>query len=161
MHFKKKYNKEVRTYLQGLRPFKDNLPKKFKSIFKKRGFLYSEILAKWQSIVGDEISKKSYPASLKFVDENSANLILSVKRGDEIQIEYSKNKIIDKINSFFGYDLIKNIKLVTFSKIYEKKLKTNRLLLKNSYNKFESKIKDIKNDNIKIAFLKLINTIKK
>ena len=95
------------------------------------------------------------------MDENSANLILSVKRGDEIQIEYSKNKIIDKINSFFGYDLIKNIKLVTFSKIYEKKLKTNRLLLKNSYNKFESKIKDIKNDNIKIAFLKLINTIKK
>ena len=42
-------------------------------------------------------------------------LMLAIKRGDEINIEYSKNEIINKINSYFGYKLINEIKLQTFN----------------------------------------------
>ena len=41
-------------------------------------------------------------------------LALGIKRGDEILIEYSKKEIMDKINSYFGYKLIDEIKLQTF-----------------------------------------------
>ena len=36
-----------------------------------------------------------------------------VKRGNEVNFEYSKNLVIEKINSFFGYDAIQNIKLLS------------------------------------------------
>ena len=33
-----------------------------------------------------------------------------VKRGNEVNFEYSRNLILEKINSFFGYDAIQNLK---------------------------------------------------
>ena len=39
-----------------------------------------------------------------------------VQRGFEIELEYSKQKIIDKINYFFGKEIVNIIKLRTFSK---------------------------------------------
>ena len=111
MHFKKNNNKEVKTYLQGLRPFGNSLPRGLKHTFKKRGFLYFEILTKWKLIVGNRISKISYPKSLKTGNNNDSALILAVERGSEIDIEYSKHQIINKINSFFGYNCISHITL--------------------------------------------------
>ena len=40
--------------------------------------------------------------------------------GKELEIEYAKKEIIDKINSFFGYNCINQIKL----KIIQEKIKT-------------------------------------
>ena len=42
-------------------------------------------------------------------------LLIAVKRGDEINVEYSKREIINKINSYFGYELINKIKLQTIN----------------------------------------------
>ena len=36
-------------------------------------------------------------------------LVLNVIHGKEVEIEYEKNEIIDKINSFFGYNCIKEM----------------------------------------------------
>ena len=82
--------------------------------------------------------------------------MLAVKRGDEINIEYSKKKIIDKINSYFGYKLINEIKLQTIN--YESR-KTKKTILKFSKN-FEKKINEIKNKNIRNSLSLLLKTIK-
>jgi len=37
-----------------------------------------------------------------------------VKRGHEVDLEYSKKDMIEKINAFFGYNVIKKIKLLSF-----------------------------------------------
>ena len=42
--------------------------------------------------------------------DKNGTLVLAVKRGNEIDIEYSKKEIINKINSYFGYKLINEIK---------------------------------------------------
>ena len=47
-------------------------------------------------------------------------LEVMVKRGHEVELEYSKKNIIDKINSFFGYDLISSLKVYTFDRTDEK-----------------------------------------
>ena len=56
----KQNNKESRTYVQGLRAFGNTLPRGLKSILKKNGYNYSEIVSKWLFLVGEEISNCSY-----------------------------------------------------------------------------------------------------
>jgi len=115
MHYKQN-NKESKTYVQGLRSFGNTLPRSVKSILKKNGYNYSEIISKWSLLVGKNISNCSYPKSIKMIKGNTDGiLVLAVKRGNEINVEYSKKEIINKINSYFGYQLISEIRLKTFS----------------------------------------------
>ena len=37
-----------------------------------------------------------------------------VKRGHEVDLEYSKKIILDKMNAFFGYNAVDKVKLTTF-----------------------------------------------
>ena len=157
MHYKQ--NKQSRTYVQGLRPFGNTLPRGLKGILKKNGYNYSEIISKWNMLVGKDISSCAYPKSIKMKKGNSnGTLVLAIKRGDEINIEYSKKEIIDKINSYFGYNLINEIKLQTFNS-ENKKTKNKNNLAKFSEN-FKEKIDKIKNENIKNSLFQLLKTIK-
>ena len=54
MHYKQN-NKESKTYVQGLRPFGNTLPRSVKGILKKNGYNYSEIISKWSMLVGKDI----------------------------------------------------------------------------------------------------------
>ena len=121
MHYKQN-NKESRTYVQGLRSFGNTLPRGVKKILKKNGYNYTEIISKWSSFAGKEVSGCSYPKSIKMThDSKNGILFLSVERGNEINIEYKKNNIINKINSYFGYNLIKEIRLQTLNVVKKKK----------------------------------------
>ena len=60
---------------------------------------------------------------LSFVIQNHLkiliNLVLAllhimVKRGHEVDLEYSKKQIIDKMNSFFGYAVVEKLKFSQF-----------------------------------------------
>ena len=159
MHYKQN-NKESRTYVQGLRSFGNTLPRSVKSILKKNGYNYSEIISKWNFLVGKDISSYSYPKSIKMTHSNSSGiLILLVERGNEINIEYSKKKIIDKINSYFGYKLISEIRLQTFNTTAKKNKKQN--ILNKSSEEYKKKINEIKNKNIRNSLIELLDIAKK
>ena len=157
MHYKQ--NKQSRTYVQGLRPFGNTLPRGLKGILKKNGYNYSEIISKWNMLVGKDISSCSYPKSIKMKEgDSNGTLILVIKRGDEINIEYSKKEIINKINSYFGYKLINEIKLQTINS-ESRKIKNKNTLDKFSKN-LEEKINKINNKNIRNSLSQLVKTIK-
>jgi len=158
MHYKRN-NKESKTYVQGLRSFGNTLPRGVRGILKKNGYNYAEIISKWNLLMGKDISNFSYPKSIKMTKgNNNGILVIAVKRGNELNIEYSKKKIIDKINSYFGYRLINEVKLQTFnSKI--KKIKKTNILSKFSKN-FEKKVNEIENENIRNSLSELLNEIK-
>ena len=159
MHYKQN-NKESKTYVQGLRAFGNTLPRGVRGILKKNGYNYSEIISKWSILVGKDISNCSYPQSIKMKKGNSNGmLVLGIKRGDEIQIEYAKKEIMDKINSYFGYKLIDEIKLQPFSSEMNKK-KEKKNIEKFSKN-FQKKINEIKSESIKSSLSQLLKTIKK
>ena len=110
-------------------------------------------------LVGKEISSCSYPKSIKMKKgDSNGTLIIGIKRGDEIQIEYSKKEIMDKINSYFGYKLIDEIKIQTFSSQINKN-KENKITEKFSVN-LQKKINEIKNESIKNSLNQLLKTIK-
>ena len=157
MHYKQN-NKESKTYVQGLRPFGSTLPRGLKGILKKNGYNYSEIISKWSMLVGKDISNCSYPKSIKMKKGNSnGTLVIQIKRGDEIQVEYAKKEIMDKINSYFGYKLIDEIKLQTFGSEIKKK-REKKITEKFSKN-FQEKIDKIKNETIKNSLSDLLKTI--
>jgi len=159
MHYKQN-NKESKTYVQGLRPFGNTLPRGVKGILKKSGYNYSEIISKWNMLVGKNISSFSYPKSIKMTKgNNNGILILAVKRGNEINIEYSKEEIINKINSYFGYKLINEIRLQVFNSINKKEQEKNTL--DKSSKKFKEKINEIKNKDIRDSLSQLLDIAKK
>jgi len=159
MHYKQN-NKERKSYVQGLRAFGNTLPRTIKGILKKNGYNYSEIISKWNLLVGKDISSYCYPKSIKMTQSNkSGTLILSVERGNEINVEYAKREIISKINSYFGYKLIDEIRLQTFNVVSKKEKERNTI--DKSLKKFEKKINEIKNKDIRKSLSQLLNIAKK
>ena len=159
MH-RKQNNKESKTYVQGLRPFGNTLPRGLKGILKKNGYNYSEIISKWSILVGKDISNCAYPKSIKMKKDNSnGTLILAVNRGDEINVEYSKKEIIQKINSHFGYKLIDEVKLKTINSKYSDS--KNKEAKKKFSKNFQKKIDQIENKNIRESLSELLKEANK
>ena len=97
-----KNNNKTHTYIQGLRPFSSSIPKTLKKHLRKGGYNYSNIVDNWTKMVSKEISDACYPLTVKIGKEmKDGTLVLNVIHGKELDVEYKKNEIIDKINSFF------------------------------------------------------------
>ena len=112
----------------------------------------------WTNIVSKKISDACYPIAVKMGKEmKNGTLILNVIHGKELEIEYEKKEIIDKINSFFGYDCISHVTL----KIVEEAIKSKKSVLKiKNLSKIEEKMKSVKNNELKKSlgnFLKAFN----
>ncbi len=154
-----KNNNKTQTFIQGLRPFSSSIPKTLKKHLRKGGYNYSNIVDNWTRIVSAEISNACYPINVKIGKEmRDGTLVLNVTHGKEVDIEYSKNEILDKINSFFGYKCISNIKL----KIVKEKINSKKKFLPKIKNltKIEEKLSKVNNNDLKSSlnnFLKAYN----
>ena len=154
-----KNNNKTQTFIQGLRPFSSSIPKTLKKHLRKSGYNYSNIVDNWTKMVSKKISDASFPVSIKMGKEmKGGTLILNVIHGKELLIEYEKNEIIDKINSFFGYNCINNINL----KIVQNTINNrNNILPKiKNLNEINEKIKEVNNSQLKNSlknFLKAYN----
>ena len=142
------------SFIQGLRPFSSSIPKTLKKHLRKGGYNYSNIVDNWTKIVSKKISDSCYPITVKMGKEmKDGTIILNVIHGKELEVEYEKTEIIDKINSFFGYNCINHVtlkivqdkinyknkifpKIKNLLKIKEKMSKVNNKELKNSLNNF-------------------------
>ena len=157
MHFKN--NNKTQTFIQGLRPFSSSIPKTLKKHLRKSGYNYSNIVDNWTKMVSKKISDACYPMTVKMGKEmRDGTLILNVIHGKEMEIEYEKKEIIDKINSFFGYNCISNVTL----KIVEDKIKFDKKIFPkiNNLSKIEKKMNKINNKDLKNSlnnFLKAFN----
>ena len=160
MQFKNNTKQRFKT-IQGLRSFKDTLPKNIKKIIKKKGHIFSETLNNWKYIVGNEIFQICYPKLFKNSNKfGVSTLHVMVKRGHEIDLEYSKKEIMNKMNSFFGYAVVEKLKFISFDDAQTrfKKIDENENHVTNS--KFTDRINDIKNDKIKKSLLELTKLFK-
>ena len=160
MHGKKNYiNKSIYS-IQGIKTVGKSLPHGLKTILKKGGYNYSTIINNWTQLVGKKISDISYPKSIKTgKDLKNGVLILNVNHGDQLLVEYSKKEIIDKINLFFGYQFIKEVKI---SLIKNKIIQKNSYLEKNeSVLKYEDKINKISDTSLRNNLNSLIDAFGK
>ena len=154
-----KNNNKTQTFIQGLRPFSSSIPKTLKKHLRKGGYNYSNIVDNWTKMVSKKISDACYPLTVKMGKEmREGTLVLNVIHGKEMEVEYEKQEIIDKINSFFGYNCISQVTL----KIVQDTIKTNEKVfpkIKN-FSKIEEKMNKVNDDGLKSSlnnFLKAFN----
>ena len=83
------------------------------------------------------------------------------KRGHEVDLEYSKKEIMNKMNSFFGYSVVEKLKFVSFDDnqniLSSDTDKENNVTIM----KYQNKINDIKNNKIKKSIMELTKVFKK
>ena len=154
-----KNNNKTQTFIQGLKPFSSSIPKTLKKHLRKGGYNYSSIVDNWTKIVSKKISDACYPITVKMGKEmRNGKLILNVIHGKEMDIEYEKKEIIDKINSFFGYNCISQIIL----KITQDKINTNEKVFPKikDISRIKKKMNKVKDKDLKSSlnnFLKAYN----
>ena len=160
MHFKK-YTKQRNGSIQGLRSFKDTLPKNIKKVINKRGQIYSETLNNWKYIVGENLFKVCYPKSYKNSNKFTVStLLIMVKRGHEVDLEYSKKEIINRMNAFFNETVVERVKFTSFNDEKKVTLKKNKSKLNVTNDNFNNKINNVKNEKIRRSLLELTKVFK-
>ena len=160
MQFKNNTKQRFKT-IQGLRSFNDTLPKNIKKIIKKKGHIFSETLNNWKYMVGNEIFQICYPKSFKNSNKfGVSTLHVMVKRGHEVDLEYSKKDIMDKMNSFFGYNVVEKLKFISFDSSqtkFKRQVEENNSV---TNNKYADRVNSIKNDKVKKSLLELTKIFK-
>ena len=153
MHSRKDNNKN-NSFIQGLRPFSRTIPNGLKKLLKKGSYNYSNIIDNWTKMIGKDVSNICYPSTIKMGKEmNNGTLVLNVIHGNELTVEYGKQEIIDKINSFFGFKCIKVVKLKVVQERKKPKQKLSMNKLKKNYN---NNLNSVNNENLKNSLNKLI-----
>ena len=156
MHNKKN---KLNFLIQGLKPFSSSIPKTLKKHLKKGGYNYSNIVDNWTKMVSKKISDACYPITVKIGKEmRDGTLVLNVLHGKELEVEYEKKQIMDKINSFFGYSCISQVTL----KIIQEKIsrEKNQFAKIKDFSKIDQKMNKVKDAQLKSSlnnFLKAFN----
>ena len=86
-------------------------------VIGKRGVLFGKLLGNWKDIVGAEMAAKALPIELKFAGKadktkNQATLVLAATSSSAVELQYEIALLKEKLNMFFGYSAIKDIKII-------------------------------------------------
>ena len=159
MQFKNNSKQRFKS-IQGLRSFKDTLPKNIKKLINKRGHIFSETLNNWKHIAGEDLFKVCYPKAYRSSNKfGVSTLLIMVKRGHEIELEYSKKKIMDKINFFFQNQVVERIKFKSFNDEKSDK-KENEPQSYGIKNRFEKNLTNVENESLKKSLIELTKVFK-
>ena len=156
MAYKKKYF--------GAQTLSNFLPDEVKKILKKRGFAELELLKNWENIVPKKYISLISPIKIKpNSQKEGGHLVLKVDPTIAFAVEHEKEKIIKKINAFFGYQAIVKLELIQ-GKIDNKdiKLSNNNKSLKDETNVSNRYSKElIEYPELKKNFEKIASKIQK
>lgn len=102
------------------------VPRLTQPAFEKYGFSAATLITDWAGIVGSDLAKYTSPERLKWpklvpargkVDEidqgrPGATLVLRVDQGRALDIQYKAAQIIERINAYFGYGAVADLRIV-------------------------------------------------
>ena len=99
----------------GLTSLSSNIEDIAKKLLGQNGFVEISLLKNWKSIVGEKLSKNCLPERIEYKkgERSNGTLILNVSAGAfALEISHSSSIIIEKINTYFGYLAVQNIKII-------------------------------------------------
>ena len=117
---------------------------------------YSKLLNIWETVVGEEISKKAHPIGIKTIKGGEKNILHLGMTGPYMaELSLQKRDIIEKINSYYSKDVIDQIKFQRTLQINDK----NVVELDN-LNDFGA-VKNEESHGSKLAFVQLEQALTK
>lgn len=140
----------------------DLLPALTKDILGRKGMLFGKLLAEWPHIAGSDFADKCRPLELKFAkktdQKSQAVLHLAVDSAFALEISYQKSLLMERLNVFFGYSAIKDIKIIQQTKVTDNRpvrRSPTRPLTTEENDFIEKIISDIKESDLQIALKNL------
>jgi hypothetical protein len=91
------------------RHVKDLSQKLLNNYFRRRGLVDSDFVFRWKEIVGSYFAPYSYPVKFDFPKKGEyrdGTLTLYVDRGAALEFEHQKERLIERINQYFGYRMV-------------------------------------------------------
>ena len=91
--------------------------------FQRYGFAYAEILAHWREIAGKDLAAYSEPERIRWPRQpdsgmsgrgrkNGGTLVIRVTDGRAVELQHETARIVDRVNTYYGYEAITGVKLV-------------------------------------------------
>ncbi len=75
--------------------------------FKRQGFAATEIITRWEEIVGPELARRSEPVRLVWPrredPESVGTLTIRVEGVYAIEVQHSTAQIMERVNRYFGW----------------------------------------------------------
>lgn len=99
------------------RPLADLLRKTLNEGFARQGFASSELVTRWDAVVGADIAaccepiKIQWPRPIHNQEPEPATLVLRVEGPMAVEIQHQSTIILEKVNRFFGWQAIGQIAL--------------------------------------------------
>ncbi|MEZ5817278.1 MAG: DciA family protein [Hyphomicrobiaceae bacterium] len=108
------------------------VPRLTRPAFERYGFSAAALITDWETIVGGDIAAYTMPERLKWPrrvewtgeevsDEErgrpGATLILAVAAGRALDIQYKAAQLVERINSYFGYRAVADLRIVQVPQI--------------------------------------------
>ena len=102
-----------RTY-EGLDNLTREVQKLARPLLGQHGFTQVELITHWSDIMGNELARGVKPVRLTFPAKDRMNGSLHVRTAGgafALLLEHQKARIIERINTYFGYPAVSNLKI--------------------------------------------------
>jgi len=91
----------------------DLMPAIGRTAFRRFGFVQSSVVTRWPEIIGAAHARNCAPESIRFPvgEKSEGTLHLVVSPGHAPIIQHVIPEIIDRVNRFFGYRAVANVRM--------------------------------------------------
>lgn len=81
---------------------------------RRRGFAVASLLSDWPAIVGPPLARRCHPMRVEYAPGRRGKgvLLLHVGSAAAVEVQHSAREIIDRINTYFGYPAIRQLRLL-------------------------------------------------
>ena len=143
----------------GLTSFSSEVSALASKLLGKSGLIEMNILTSWKSIVGEELAQYTLPQKIDFkkdARDNGTLYLLTQSGAFALEIGHKTPIILEKINTFFGYNAVSKIKIIQSENfVLENKeikfadIEDKKLVSKEEKNYIQEITEDIKNQYLK------------
>jgi hypothetical protein len=135
--------------------------------FKKQGFASTELVSRWQTIVGPEIAAHAEPIKLQWPRAQGddppepATMVLRVEGPAAIEIQHLSNVILDRVNRFFGWQAVGRIALRQAPLTRRAPLKAKPMPDEAEAERVAATLTDIGDDELRMALARLAAAVRR
>lgn len=138
-------------------------------ILGKNGFVETDIITNWAEIAGSQLAQYSFPQKIVFPRDKKNNgcLYLSVPTGAfAVEIQHREKYILDKINTYFGYNAVSSLKILQNNELelkgyqaHPQKKVPDRTISAQEQEEIKNASYEINDQNLKEILIKLGHSI--
>lgn len=99
----------------GLSPLSDGLSPIIKKLLGGKGLVQIELLAEWKNIIGEEMASYTILQKIDYKKGSRSDGVALIAVSDgafALEVSQQKNTIIEKINVYFGYKAVADIRVI-------------------------------------------------